>query len=69
MICHHSIYTMTDPTDLKPNEAFEGRCVRKDLVQRIKKGTNIPTFVLEFLLAKYCATDDPDEIDAGLQAV
>lgn len=60
---------MTDPIDLKLNDAFEGRCVRKDLVQRIKKGTNIPTFVLEFLLAKYCATDDPDEIDAGLQAV
>ncbi|MCP5535439.1 MAG: BREX system Lon protease-like protein BrxL [Akkermansiaceae bacterium] len=58
-----------DPIDLKLNETFEGRCVRKDLVQRIKKGTNIPTFVLEFLLAKYCATDDPDEINAGLQAV
>ena len=60
---------MTDPIDLKLNNTFSGRCVRKDVVQRIKKGTNIPTFVLEFLLAKYCASDDPDEIEAGLQAV
>jgi ATP-dependent Lon protease len=50
-------------------EAFDGRCVRKDLVQRLKKGTNIPTFVLEFLLARYCASDDPDEIDTGIAAV
>jgi len=58
-----------DSLDNKITEAFEGRCVRKDLVQRIKKGTNIPTFVLEFLLARYCASDDPDEINDGLQAV
>jgi ATP-dependent Lon protease len=49
--------------------AYTGRVVRKDLVQRIKKGTNAPTFVLEFLLARFCATDDPDEIEAGLLAV
>lgn len=49
--------------------AYTGRVVRKDLVQRIKKGTNAPTFVLEFLLARFCATDDPDEIEAGLAAV
>jgi ATP-dependent Lon protease len=53
----------------KLNQVFPGRVVRKDLVQRVKKGTNVPTFVLEFLLARYCATDDPDEIEAGLQAV
>lgn len=58
-----------DDLDKKLVEVFEGRCVRKDLVQRLKKGTNIPTFVLEFLLARYCASDDPDEIDAGLSAV
>ena len=58
-----------DDIDNKLTETFDGRCVRKDLVQRIKKGTNIPTFVLEFLLARYCATDDPDEITAGLAAV
>lgn len=58
-----------DGLDEKLVEVFEGRCVRKDLVQRLKKGTNIPTFVLEFLLARYCASDDPEEIDAGLAAV
>jgi ATP-dependent Lon protease len=58
-----------DDIDNKLTEKFDGRCVRKDLVQRIKKGTNIPTFVLEFLLARYCATDDPDEITVGLAAV
>jgi ATP-dependent Lon protease len=53
----------------KLNSIFPGRVVRKDLVQRVKKGTNAPTFVLEFLLARYCATDDPDEIETGLAAV
>jgi ATP-dependent Lon protease len=53
----------------KVNAIFPGRVVRKDLVQRVKKGTNAPTFVLEFLLARYCASDDPDEIEAGLAAV
>ena len=53
----------------KINSIFPGRVVRKDLVQRVKKGTNAPTFVLEFLLARYCATDDPDEIETGLAAV
>jgi ATP-dependent Lon protease len=53
----------------KLNRAFEGKTVRKDLVHRIKKGTNVPTFVLEFLLAKYCASDDPAEIEAGMEAV
>jgi ATP-dependent Lon protease len=57
------------PFSQKLNQIFPGRVVRKDLVQRVKKGTNAPTFVLEFLLARYCATDDPDEIEAGLVAV
>lgn len=50
-------------------EQFPGAVVRKDLLHRIKKGTNVPSFVLEFLLAKYCASDDEDEIQAGLEAV
>lgn len=54
---------------LKLNRVFPGRVVRKDLVQRVKKGTNAPTFVLEFLLARYCASDDVDEIEAGMLAV
>ena len=45
-----------DTLDKKLNEVYLGRVVRKDLLHRIKKGTNVPSFVLEFLLAKYCAT-------------
>lgn len=58
-----------DKLDRQLNDIFEGKVVRKDLLHRIKKGTNVPTFVLEFLLAKYCASDDPLEIDAGMEAV
>lgn len=58
-----------DALDQKFNTLFEGKVVRKDLVHRIKKGTNVPTFVLEFLLARYCASDDEAEIQAGLEAV
>lgn len=60
---------MMDKLDDKLIEIFDGKLVRKDLLQRIKKGTNVPTFVLEFLLARYCASDDEDEIQAGLEAV
>ncbi|GAA4648797.1 BREX system Lon protease-like protein BrxL [Kistimonas scapharcae] len=58
-----------DTIDKKLNALFDGKVVRKDLVHRIKKGTNVPTFVLEFLLARYCASDDEAEIQAGMEAV
>jgi ATP-dependent Lon protease len=58
-----------DELDKKLSSVFDGRIVRKDLLHRIKKGTNVPTFVLEFLLARYCASDDPEEIQAGMEAV
>ncbi|WP_299876410.1 BREX system Lon protease-like protein BrxL [uncultured Cocleimonas sp.] len=58
-----------DLLDEKLLEHFEGKAVRKDLLHRIKKGTNVPTFVLEFLLARFCASDDEDEIQEGLSAV
>ena len=58
-----------DALDTKLLEAFGGKVVRKDLLHRIKKGTNVPTFVLEFLLARYCASDEPAEIQEGLEAV
>ncbi len=58
-----------DALDSKLLEVFDGKVVRKDLLHRIKTGTNVPTFVLEFLLARYCASDDLDEIQAGLDAV
>ena len=37
--------------DSKLNEVFLGKVVRKDLLLHVKKGTNVPSFVLEFLLA------------------
>ena len=55
--------------DQKLLSVFDGKVVRKDLLHRIKKGTNVPTFVLEFLLARYCASDEPAEIQAGMEAV
>lgn len=55
--------------DNKLNATFDGKVLRKDLLHRIKKGTNVPTFVLEFLLAKYCASNDQAEMDAGMEAV
>jgi len=58
-----------DTLDTQLLASFDGKVLRKDLLHRIKKGTNVPTFVLEFLLARYCASDDPAEIDAGMEAV
>jgi len=58
-----------DALDIKLNEIFPGKVVRKDLVHQIKKGVNVPSFVLEFLLSKYCASNDPQEIEYGKKAV
>lgn len=58
-----------DELDRSLTSTFDGKVVRKDLLHRIKKGTNVPTFVLEFLLARYCASDDQAEMDAGMEAV
>jgi len=59
----------TDALDLKLTDVFAGRVVRKDLVRKIKVGVNVPVFVLEYLLGKYCATDDEAAIEAGLRVV
>lgn len=58
-----------DELDRSLTSTFDGKVVRKDLLHRIKKGTNVPTFVLEFLLARYCASDDQAEMNAGMEAV
>lgn len=55
--------------DQKLTAIFDGKVLRKDLLHRIKKGTNVPTFVLEFLLARFCASDDQAEMDSGMEAV
>src|ERR1044072_6828404 len=58
-----------DALDDKLNRVFGGKVVRKDLVRKIKVGANVPVFVLEYLLGKYCATDDHAAIDAGMRVV
>lgn len=55
--------------DRKATRVFGGRVVRKDLVRKVKIGANVPTYVLEYLLGKYCATDDPAAVRAGLRLV
>src|SRR3954471_13668266 len=55
--------------DRKATSVFAGKVVRKDLVRKIKVGANVPVFVLEYLLGKYCATDDAAAIEAGLRVV
>lgn len=55
--------------DQKVTEIFAGRVVRKDLVRQVKVGANVPTYVLEYLLGKYCATNDPVAVEAGLRLV
>ncbi len=55
--------------DRKAASVFAGKVVRKDLVRKVKVGANVPVFVLEYLLGKYCATDDPIAIAAGLKVV
>ncbi len=55
--------------DQKANAVFGGKLVRKDLVRKVKVGANVPVYVLEYLLGKYCATDDPQAIEAGLRLV
>lgn len=58
-----------DTLDDKANRLFAGKVVRKDLVRKVKVGANVPVFVLEFLLGKYCASSDEVAIQMGLQVV
>ena len=58
-----------DGLDRLANDAFAGRVVRKDLVRQVKVGANVPVYVLEFLLGRYCASDDPAAIATGLAVV
>lgn len=58
-----------DALDQKLFDAFPGRVVRKDLVKRFKVGDNIPVYVLEYLLGKYCSTTNAKEIEEGILRV
>jgi len=55
--------------DALVTDVFAGKVVRKDLVRKVKVGAHVPVYVLEYLLGKYCATDDPFAIEAGLRVV
>ena len=58
-----------DALDHKIVEHFPGKIVRKDLTALLKRGANVPTFVLEYLLGIYCATDDEVAIATGIEKI
>ena len=58
-----------DALDQKAAEFFDGYLVRKDLATEFQGRYPVPTYVGEFLLGRYCATTDPDEIAEGLVIV
>lgn len=58
-----------DPLDQIAARAFDGYIVRKDLVRRFKAQYPVPTYVVEFLLGRYCATINEQEIEEGLGIV
>lgn len=58
-----------DRLDQLAATAFDGYLVRKDLVRKYSRQYPIPTYVVEFLLGRYCATVDETEIQEGLKIV
>ena len=57
------------PLDRKINDYFHGKVVRKDLTKLVKGNAIVPTYVLEYLLGQYCATDDENTIKEGIDTV
>ena len=58
-----------DELDRRAAEVFEGYLVRKDLVRKYSRQYPVPTYVVEFLLGRYCASTDEREIEEGLAIV
>jgi len=58
-----------DPLDQLAASVFDGYLVRKDLVRKYARQYPVPTYVVEFLLGRYCASTDEKEIAEGLQIV
>ena len=58
-----------DALDRKAADAFDGYVVRKDLVRQFSRQFPVPTYVVEFMLGRYCATTDETEIQEGLDIV
>ncbi|TVR85137.1 MAG: BREX system Lon protease-like protein BrxL [Saprospirales bacterium] len=61
--------TAKDELNIKANNLFGGKVVRKDLTKLIKGNAVVPTYVLEYLLGQYCASDDTDTINHGMELV
>ena len=61
--------TDLDALDTLAAQVFDGYLVKKDLAQQFRGQYPVPTYVGEFMLGRYCATTDPDEIAAGLEMV
>ena len=61
--------TELDALDQMAADVFPGYVVRKDLAKKFKDNYPVPTYVAEFLIGKYCATTDEDEIKDGLEIV
>ncbi|HBR92739.1 MAG TPA: BREX system Lon protease-like protein BrxL [Opitutae bacterium] len=55
--------------DQKIIENFPGLIVRKDLTKTLKGNAIVPSYVLEYLLGQYCATDDVESIESGIETV
>ena len=53
-----AVDVVLDDVDVKLADAFGGRVVRKDLVKKTKVGFNVPVYVLEYLLGRYCSSTD-----------
>ena len=58
-----------DALDVKAAEVLEGYIVRKDLVRTFARQFPVPTYVVEFMLGRYCASTDPNEIEEGIEIV
>lgn len=60
---------MMDDLDRVAEKALDGFLVRKDLVRKYARQYPVPTYVVEFLLGRYCASTDPEAIAEGLSIV
>ena len=58
-----------DEIDKKAASVLDGYLVRKDLVRTFSRQFPVPTYVVEFMLGRYCASTDQEEIDEGLDIV
>ncbi|MGA8597481.1 MAG: anti-phage BREX system Lon protease BrxL, partial [Bryobacteraceae bacterium] len=58
-----------DELDQLAAKAFDGYLVRKDLVRKYSRQYPVPSYVVEFLLGRYCASTDEKEIAEGLEIV